>query len=501
MSKKLFLYEVDPLFFYDANNDGFGDFKGLSQKINYFQYLNIDAILLPDIFNQEEIIAKDVQISIYDKYGNLKQLKKMIDDLQKNNIDIYVQIDLKNILKSMILKTSFKDIFQPDISKYIEEDNSSKFKILNWNTKRRIDAFKKIINFWTKLNVNNFVFINFEQLYDKNNKLDKKLLYQLKFLYELTKEINHKCTIGLRSMLFNNKTINYIFQNLINVMCDFYIDSSYSLFATNKQHPFELQKPFNCKMLSKKLKTLKIPSKYNWKYFISINNNKIGRVNSRWLNEEILIDESNKCLLMFTNLLLYSTVNYYGDELGLLRLNIRDKKDFFDYEYNEKKRALEFNNYKIDHFEESQKYLSKINAQSFFIWNDKKNGGFTKSDFCFRKLPINYLTHNWENEFNDKNSILNFYKNLITINKNIDLDHLAKRQKIKIQLKKKIFIIKIIEETNQNIILINLSNKSINKKLNEKWRVVSSTITNKKYLKNIESLSPYESLVLVKKNN
>lgn len=131
MSKKLFLYEVDPLFFYDANNDGFGDFKGLSQKINYFQYLNIDAILLPDIFNQEEIIAKDVQISIYDKYGNLKQLKKMIADFQKNNIDIYVQIDLKNILKSMILKTSFKDIFQPDISKYIEEDNSSKFKILN----------------------------------------------------------------------------------------------------------------------------------------------------------------------------------------------------------------------------------------------------------------------------------------------------------------------------------------------------------------------------------
>ena len=131
MSKKLFLYEVDPLFFFVFNNDGFVDFIGLCQKINYFQYLNIDAILLPDIFSQEEIIAKDVQISIYDKYGNLKQLKKMIDDFQKNNIDIYVQIDLKNILKSMILKTSFKDIFQPDISKYIEEDNSSKFKILN----------------------------------------------------------------------------------------------------------------------------------------------------------------------------------------------------------------------------------------------------------------------------------------------------------------------------------------------------------------------------------
>lgn len=131
MSKKIFLYEVDPLFFYDANNDGFGDFKGLNQKLSYFQYLNVDAILIPDIFNQEDIIAKDVEVSIYDKYGNLKQLKKMINNFQENNIDIYVQIDLKNILKSMILKTSFEDVFQSDISKYIEEDNSSKFKILN----------------------------------------------------------------------------------------------------------------------------------------------------------------------------------------------------------------------------------------------------------------------------------------------------------------------------------------------------------------------------------
>ncbi len=54
MDKKMFFYEVDPLFFYDSNNDGFGDFEGLDQKINYFQYLNIDAILLPDIFNQED---------------------------------------------------------------------------------------------------------------------------------------------------------------------------------------------------------------------------------------------------------------------------------------------------------------------------------------------------------------------------------------------------------------------------------------------------------------
>ncbi len=501
MNKKIYLYEVDPLFFYDSNNDGFGDFKGLNLKIDYFKYLNIDGLLLPDIFNQEDVIAKNIQISIYDKYGNINDLKNMINQFKKNNIDIYIQIDLKNILKSMIIKSSLEDTVKNDITKYIEEDNSTRFKILNWNTEKRINAFKKIINFWSKLNINNFVFINFEFLYEKNNKLDKKLLYQLKFLYELTKEINHESTIGLRSMFFNNKTINFMFKNHFKSIFDIYIDSSYSLFGTDKNYPFDLQKKFNYKLISKKLKTLKIPFEHNTKYFISVNNNKIGRINSRWLNEEILIDESNKCLLMFANLLLYSSVNYYGDELGLLRLNIKNKNDYYNYEYNEKKRLLEFNKYRIDHYENSQKYLSKINTQSFFIWNKKNNGGFTKSNFIFRKLPINYLTHNFENEYHDKNSILNFYKNLIAINKGINIENLAKKRKVEIKLKKKLFIIKIIEKTNENIILINLSNKVINKKMKKDWKVVLSTINNKKYIDKINSLSPYESLVMIRKNN
>ena len=62
--KKLFLYEVDPLFFYDFDNDGFGDFKGFLKKISYFDFLNINGIVFPDIFNQENTILKNVNLSI-----------------------------------------------------------------------------------------------------------------------------------------------------------------------------------------------------------------------------------------------------------------------------------------------------------------------------------------------------------------------------------------------------------------------------------------------------
>lgn len=497
----MFLYEVDPLFFYDFDNDGYGDFKGFIKKIDYFNFLNVDAILFPDIFNQEQTILKNAQVTIYDKYGNINDLKLLAKTLKKYKISLFVEIDIKNILNSMIIKTSIEDLKSNDISKYIERDNSYVFsKSLNWGTEKRIDAFKKIINFWSKIGVSNFVFSNFEHLYENNSKLDSKLLKQLKFFYALAKDLNEESTIGIRSIYFNNSTINNIFKKYIGAICDFYIDSSYSLIATDKNYPFDIQKKFNHKIILKKIKKIKIDSQYFSKYFISLNNNKIGRINSRWLNEENLIDESNKCLLMFVNLLPYSSVNYFGDELGQLRLKLKNKDDYHDYEYVERKRLLESKKYKTKEYELSQKYLSRINTQSFFMWNDKLNGGFSKAKTIFRKLPINYLSHNLKDEYSNINSIVNFYKNLIKISKSISDESVKINTKIKIKLRKKIFIIKITSNDDNKIIAINLSNKAIDKKINSKWKVALSSISTKEYRGKVDCLSPYEALVLIKIN-
>ena len=38
------IYQIYPKSFYDSNNDGFGDLKGIIAKIDYLKKLNIDMI-------------------------------------------------------------------------------------------------------------------------------------------------------------------------------------------------------------------------------------------------------------------------------------------------------------------------------------------------------------------------------------------------------------------------------------------------------------------------
>ncbi len=46
--KRAVFYEIHIRGFYDANGDGSGDFRGLTEKLDYLQWLGIDCIwLLP----------------------------------------------------------------------------------------------------------------------------------------------------------------------------------------------------------------------------------------------------------------------------------------------------------------------------------------------------------------------------------------------------------------------------------------------------------------------
>ena len=46
--KDAIIYQLNVQSFYDSNGDGFGDFKGLLQKLDYLRHLGVTAIwLLP----------------------------------------------------------------------------------------------------------------------------------------------------------------------------------------------------------------------------------------------------------------------------------------------------------------------------------------------------------------------------------------------------------------------------------------------------------------------
>jgi len=49
--KTAVFYELHVLGFQDGNGDGRGDFRGLTQRLDYLQWLGVDCIWLPPFYD------------------------------------------------------------------------------------------------------------------------------------------------------------------------------------------------------------------------------------------------------------------------------------------------------------------------------------------------------------------------------------------------------------------------------------------------------------------
>ena len=85
------VYQIYPRSFADGNNDGIGDLKGITQKIDYLASLGIDAIWLSPIFKSP---MKDFGYDVSDYrdidplFGNLDDFKVLLNAAHNHNIKV-----------------------------------------------------------------------------------------------------------------------------------------------------------------------------------------------------------------------------------------------------------------------------------------------------------------------------------------------------------------------------------------------------------------------------
>src|ERR1700751_3906704 len=92
-------YEIYPRSFADTNNDGIGDLKGITSKLDYLKDLGVDAIWITPCFPSPQVdFGYDVSDyeSIDPMYGTLADFDILVSEAKKRNIRVMLDFVLNH---------------------------------------------------------------------------------------------------------------------------------------------------------------------------------------------------------------------------------------------------------------------------------------------------------------------------------------------------------------------------------------------------------------------
>ncbi|HEX9332115.1 MAG TPA: alpha-amylase family glycosyl hydrolase, partial [Anaerolineales bacterium] len=110
-------YEIFVRSFYDTNDDGIGDFNGVTSKLDYLQHLGITAIWLMPIHPSPSYHGYDVlnYYAINLEYGTMNDFKHLLIEAHKRNLHIIIDLVLNHTSDQ---HPFFIDVLRGSQSKY-----------------------------------------------------------------------------------------------------------------------------------------------------------------------------------------------------------------------------------------------------------------------------------------------------------------------------------------------------------------------------------------------
>lgn len=419
-------YQIFVRSFYDSDNDGKGDLKGITKKLDYLQDLGITGIWLCPIFGAFSYHGYDTtNYYVIDKaYGTMQDFEELVNEAHKRNIKIILDLVINHTSKrhpwfidSVTNENSpYKDWYiwsdtdkpgwinasgarQPAWNSMLDniENNTNYYRYgkyyyaafngtipdLNFENPEVIEEVKKIAKFWLEKGVDGFRLDGARFIFEDgpgNGQADSPRT--VKFWDEFSKYCRTiKPDAYLIAEIFaglDKKKLYYTGDNGLSAVFNFeFVSAINSSLAVGKLSQFKIT-------LAGLLETLKSKIPMNF-LSIFISNHDVGR-----FAELVRTIEKIKiaAVLQFT-LPGGTPYIYYGDEIGE---------------------------------REGDKKIGDAWKRNPMWWNSGKNAGFTEAGgtWCgLMKTDIQFYTNkiNVEDQINDPQSTFNLYKKLIKLRK------------------------------------------------------------------------------------
>jgi alpha-amylase len=96
--KEAVFYEIFVRSFNDSNGDGFGDFNGITEKLDYLQNLGINAIWLMPIQPSPSYHGYDVinYFNVNPQYGTMAEFQRLLDEMHKRGMHLIIDLVLNH---------------------------------------------------------------------------------------------------------------------------------------------------------------------------------------------------------------------------------------------------------------------------------------------------------------------------------------------------------------------------------------------------------------------
>jgi len=433
-------YEVYPRSFADSNNDGIGDLKGITSKLDYLKDLGVNAIWITPCFPSPQVdFGYDVSDyeAIDPMYGTLADFDKLVAEGKKRDIRVILDFVVNHtsdkhkwFVDSESSKTSAhrdwyiwrdgKGAGQPPnnwlstfgLSAWKFDAKTSQYYYhyfypeqpdLNWRNPAVEKAMLDVTRFWYKRGVAGFRLDAVDTLYEDPNLTDNPVLPgedkfgrpNMEEKYDKKLPEVHDAMRKLRSVAdeYGSVLIGETWTSNVDELKDYY----------GAKHD-ELQMPMDLMMTGfeglsadeYRKHIAAVNAAGQWPTYV-ITNHDIERSYTRYADGKHNDDIAKMMAALYLTLR-GSAIMYYGEEIGMENNDPKRKEDVKD-----PIGKLGW-----------PKEIGRDGERTPMQWNEGANAGFSKTK-PWLPVPPSAKTHNVADEMKDANSVLSFYRQLLAL--------------------------------------------------------------------------------------
>lgn len=459
------VYQIYPKSFQDSNGDGFGDLKGVTQRLDYLQELGVDYLWLTPFFispqNDNGYDVADYR-RIDPRYGTMEELEELIREADTRNIGLMLDMVFNHtstehvwFQKALAGDKKYQDyyIFQEGTADKIPTNWESKFggptweyvpslgkwylhlfdvtqADLNWENPQVREELKDVIRFWKEKGIKGFRFdvvnlISKPEKYENDFEGDGRRFYTdgkhvHEFLKELVRDtdIADLVTVGEMSSTSLENCIRYSNPDEKELSMCFNFHHLKVDYKDGKK--WELM-PADLTRLKQLFRTWQegMQEGHGWNALFWCNHDQ-PRIVSRLGHEGRYWKESSKMLAALIHFMQGTPYIYQGEELGMTNPHFTSIEQYRDVE------SLNYYQILLKNGKSKEEALhilaerSRDDSRTPMQWSADKNAGFSQAE-PWIEVQKNYGTINVETEEKENDSILSFYKTLIRLRKEMPI--------------------------------------------------------------------------------